>query len=161
MEWSELLGFDYTQADWIWRLVCALFAGAILGIDREVRHRRIGIRTYMMVSLGAAVFTIISIEMATDMVAAGLSSDPSRVIQGLVGGLGFLGAGAIIQGDKSVGGMATAASLWVAGAVGLSAGLGYTAIALVTALLAATVLWVSRFMEHRGAKDRPDHASDE
>lgn len=156
MDWTDFLHTNYEQADWFLRLLCAMVAGALLGFDREVRQRRIGIRTYMMVSLGAAIFTIVSIEMAHDMVAAGLSADPSRVLQGLVGGLGFLGAGAIIQGDRSVGGMVTAASLWVAGAVGLAAGLGYVLLALASALLAAGVLWISRFMEHRGAHDRPD-----
>lgn len=156
MNWSDLISLDYEQKDWFVRLVCALLAGAILGFDRELRRRRIGVRTYMMVSLGAAIFTIVAVEMAIDMAAAGLSADPSRVLQGLVGGLGFLGAGAIIQGDKTVGGMATAASLWVAGAVGLAAGLGYTGLSVASALLAATVLWTSRFMEHRGADDRPD-----
>jgi putative Mg2+ transporter-C (MgtC) family protein len=156
MNWTDLIHFDYEQTDWFIRLLSALFGGAILGFDRELRHRRVGVRTYMMVSLGAAVFTIVSIEMAADMATAGYSADPSRVLQGLVGGLGFLGAGAIIQGDKSVGGMTTAASLWVAGAVGLAAGLGYVSLALTSALLAACVLWISRFMEHRGADDRPD-----
>ncbi len=156
MEWIFSLAAQNEQTDWFLRLLCALSAGAILGLDREVRRRRIGIRTYMMVSLGAAIFTIVAIEMAIDMTATGLASDPSRVIQGLVGGLGFLGAGAIIQGDKNVGGMATAASLWVAGAVGLAAGLGYAMIALTSAILAAAILWISRFMEHRGADDRPD-----
>lgn len=156
MSISDFLDFEYRQVDWLWRLLAALLAGAILGLDREVRRRRIGIRTYMMVSLGAAIFTVVSIEMAYDMGEAGLSSDPSRVIQGLVGGLGFLGAGAIIQGDKTVGGMVTAASLWVAGAVGLAAGLGYASLALTAAVLAAGVLWTSHFMEHRGKNDRPD-----
>ncbi|MGB5865287.1 MAG: MgtC/SapB family protein [Sulfitobacter sp.] len=156
MDWFTLFRIDYEQADWTFRLLCALLGGAILGVDREVRHRRVGIRTYMMVSLGAAVFTIVAIEMAVDMTARGLSADPSRVLQGLVGGLGFLGAGAIIQGDKSVGGMVTAASLWVAGAVGLSAGLGYGALSLTAAVMASVILWVSRFMEHRGREDRPD-----
>ncbi len=156
MEIADIFSQAGGYFEWLMRLGCALLAGAVLGLDREVRRRRIGIRTYMMVSLGAAVFTIVSIEMAHDMVAQGLSSDPSRVIQGLVGGLGFLGAGAIIQGDKSVGGMVTAASLWVAGAIGLASGLGYEGLALTSATLAAGVLWISHFMAHRGQKDRPD-----
>jgi len=156
MDWLTSFGFDYDQTDWFIRLLCASAAGAILGLDREVRHRRVGVRTYMLVSLGAAIFTIVSIEMARDMTTAGLAADPSRVLQGLVGGLGFLGAGAIIQGDKRIGGMATAASLWVAGALGLAAGLGYATIALSSALLAAAILWISRFMDHRGSSDRPD-----
>lgn len=156
MDLTNFINFDYEQSDWLARMVIALFAGAILGFDREVRRRRVGVRTYMMVSLGAAIFTIVSVEMATDMIAAGLSADPSRVLQGLVGGLGFLGAGAIIQGEKNVGGMVTAASLWVAGAVGLAAGLGYATLAITAAALAAGVLWTSHFMENRGTNDRPN-----
>ncbi|APG49023.1 MgtC/SapB family protein [Phaeobacter porticola] len=155
-EWLSGIGFEFEQGDWFLRLVLALAAGAILGIDREVRKRRIGVRTYMMVSLGSAIFTILSVEMAQDMTDAGLSADPTRVIQGLIGGLGFLGAGAIIQGDKRVGGMATAASLWLSGALGLAAGMGYGVFAIVCAILAAVLLAVSRIMEHRGADDRPD-----
>lgn len=155
-DWFSSIGFQFEQADWFIRLVLALIAGAILGIDREVRRRRIGIRTYMMVSLGSAIFAIVSVEMAQDMTEAGLSADPTRVIQGLIGGLGFLGAGAIIQGDKRVGGMVTAASLWVAGAIGLAAGMGYGLFAIICAAMAAGLLAVSRVMEHRGADDRPD-----
>ena len=155
-DWSANIGFGFEQEDWIARLLFALVAGAILGLDREVRHRRVGIRTYMMVALGSAIFTIFSVEMAQDLTAAGLSADPSRVIQGIIGGLGFLGAGAIIQGDKRVGGMVTAASLWLAGSLGLAAGMGYGLFALVCAVLAASVLAVSRIMEHRGSDDRPD-----
>lgn len=155
-DWLSTNGFQFAQADWFVRLIFALVAGAILGLDREVRHRRIGIRTYMMVALGSAIFTIVSVEMATDMTEAGLSADPTRVIQGLMGGLGFLGAGAIIQGEKRVGGMVTAASLWLAGALGLAAGLGFGLFAVVCAIMAAGLLAVSRVMEHRGADDRPD-----
>lgn len=155
-DWVGDIGFQFEQADWFIRLIFALVAGAILGLDREVRRRRIGIRTYMMVSLGAAIFTIVSVEMAQDMTDAGLSADPTRVIQGLVGALGFLGAGAIIQGDERVGGMVTAGSLWVAGAIGLAAGLGYGLFAVICAAMAAGLLAVSRVMEHRGSDDRPD-----
>ncbi|WP_299741068.1 MgtC/SapB family protein [uncultured Roseobacter sp.] len=155
-DWLSNIGFQFEQADWFMRLVFALVAGAVLGIDREVRRRRIGIRTYMMVSLGSAIFTIVSVEMAQDMTDAGLAADATRVIQGLIGGLGFLGAGAIIQGDKRVGGMVTAASLWVAGAIGLAAGMGYGVFSIICAAMAVGLLAVSRVMEHRGADDRPD-----
>lgn len=156
MDWGANIGFEFEQADWVIRLLCALLAGGLLGLDRELRHRRVGVRTYMLVSLGAAMFGIVSIEMSADLMEAGFSADPTRVIQGLIGGLGFLGAGAIIQGEKNVGGMATAASLWMAGAVGLAAGLGYAVFALVSAGLAGAVLSISSFMAHRGRADRPD-----
>jgi putative Mg2+ transporter-C (MgtC) family protein len=102
------------------------------------------------------MFAIVTLEMTFDLEARGVSSDPTRVIQGLIGGLGFLGAGTIIQGERRVGGMATAASLWVAGAIGLAAGLGYALFAVVCALLAAGVLAVSGVMQHRGRIDRPN-----
>ena len=110
----------------------------------------------MLVSLGAAAFAILAVEMSTDMSAMGLSGDPTRAIQGIAGGIGFLGAGAIIQGDNRLGGMATAASLWVSGAVGLAAGMGYVALAFASAVLAAAVLLISKFLENRGSEDRPD-----
>lgn len=156
MDWGANVGFEFEQADWIIRLFCAILAGCLLGLDREVRHRRVGVRTYMLVSLGSAMFGIVSIEMSADLKEAGFSADPTRVVQGLIGGLGFLGAGAIIQGEKNVGGMATAASLWMAGAVGLAAGLGYAVFAVVSAGLAGAVLSISSFMSHRGQADRPD-----
>lgn len=155
-EFLQNIGFNFDQADWLLRLVCAMLAGGILGLDREMRKRRIGVRTYAMVALGSAIFTLVTIEMSIDMADIGLSSDPTRVVQGLIGGLGFLGAGAIIQGDKRVGGMVTAASLWLAGALGLAAGLGYGLFSVVCAILAAMVLACSRLMDHRGADDRPD-----
>ena len=100
MQWLTDAGLGYEQAEWILRMACAMLAGAVLGLDREVRRRRIGVRTYMMVSLGAAVFALIAMEMAADAEISGFAADPSRVLQGLIGGLGFLGAGAIIQGEK-------------------------------------------------------------
>ncbi|MCE8548464.1 MgtC/SapB family protein [Ruegeria pomeroyi] len=137
-------------------MLVAVIGGGLLGLDRELRHRRVGIRTYMMVSLGAAAFIIVGVEFGHQLQSQGLSPDPTRVTQGLMGAIGFIGAGAIIKGDRRVGGIATAASLWVAGAVGMAAGLGYTFMSIATAGFAAALLAVSRFMKHRGADDRPD-----
>ena len=138
--------------NWLFRLLIALVCGAILGMDRELRERRIGVRTYMLVSLGSAAFTILAIEM----VGAAGTGDATRAIQGIAGGIGFLGAGAIIQGDQKVGGMATAASLWASGAIGVAAGAGYAFLAVGVAVFAALILAVSKFLENRGAEDRPD-----
>lgn len=142
--------------DFTLRLLCALLAGGLLGLDREVRHRKVGVRTYMLVSLGSAGFSILTIELSAKLIESDIASDPTRIVQGLIGAIGFLGAGAIIQGDERVGGMATAASLWVAGAVGMASGLGYYVHAWVIAGLAAVVLAMSRFMSNRGSVDRPD-----
>lgn len=150
-------GFRYIgYLDYGLRLLCALLTGGLLGLDREIRHRKIGIRTYMLVSLGAAGFSILTIEFAAMLAESDIDSDPTRIVQGLIGAIGFLGAGAIIQGDKNVGGMATAASLWVAGAVGMASGLGFFLHALTISAAAALVLAMSRFMSKRGSVDRPD-----
>nr|WP_247743230.1 MgtC/SapB family protein [Phaeobacter italicus] len=152
----QWIDFGLAQPGWFPKLILALASGAVLGLDREIRRRRVGIRTYMMVSLGSAIFTIAAVEMSLSVGKIELAGDPTRVIQGLLGGLGFLGAGAIIQGDERVGGMATAASLWVAGALGLAAGAGFGLFSITCAMLAASLLAASRFMENRGADDRPD-----
>jgi putative Mg2+ transporter-C (MgtC) family protein len=135
MELSEIRSFAYNQRDWFARLIRALIAASLLRFDREARQCGIGIRTYIMISLRTAIFS---------------------VVQGLVDGVGFLGADAIIQDDKSVGGMVSAASLSVASAVGLVTGREYGAVAFVSPALAVAVLWICRFMEYRGVDDRPD-----
>jgi putative Mg2+ transporter-C (MgtC) family protein len=140
----------------VMRLVCAALAGAIMGLDRELRERRVGMRTYMIVALGSAGFTLITMELSLEALHLEMGSDPTRIMQGLVGAIGFLGAGAIIQGKERIGGMATAASLWVAGAVGMASGLGYYVHALMLAVIAASILALSHLMDNRGKADRPD-----
>lgn len=148
--------FDYASPwEVTLRLVCALLAGFVLGLDRELRDRRIGVRTYMLVALGAAAFSLVTMELSLDANGLGVNSDPTRITQGLIGAIGFLGAGAIIQGRQRVGGIATAASLWVAGAAGMASGLGYYVHALMIAALAGAVLWLSTLMDSRGSEDRP------
>src|SRR5215207_7615543 len=97
------------------RLGAAVLAGALIGIDREIRDKPAGLRTITLVSLGSAVFTLTAL-------GAGMSDSTSRVIQGIVTGIGFLGAGTIIRGqtDQSIRGLTTAASIWLAAAIGIS-----------------------------------------
>lgn len=101
------------------RLGAAVLAGALIGLDRQVRRKPAGLRTVSLVSLGSAVFVL---------AATGGSADSnSRVIQGIVTGVGFLGAGAIIRGqtEETVRGLTTAASVWLAAAVGAACGLAF------------------------------------
>ena len=103
------------------RLVAAVGVGALIGLDRELRHKPAGLRTMALVSLGSAVFVLTAVDSAD-----GQSHDAaSRAIQGVVTGVGFLGAGAILRGDTeiSVRGMTTAASIWLAAASGIACGL--------------------------------------
>lgn len=128
------------------RLVAALLAGAVIGWDRERHDKPAGLRTHMLVSLGSAMLMVIATRFATLAQAgdATVRVDPTRVIAGIVGGIGFIGAGAIMKGKgrPSVSGITTAASVWVSSAAGIACGMGYHDIAFVGVLLAGIVLIV-------------------
>jgi putative Mg2+ transporter-C (MgtC) family protein len=115
------------------RLALAIVMGGLLGFEREYHHKAAGLRTHMMVALGAATFTLISLELVARVAAEGSESaarvDPMRLVSGIVGGVGFLGAGAIIQGRGSVEGLTTAGSLWFVASVGVAIGGGHYVIA--------------------------------
>lgn len=142
------------------RLIIAALCGLILGIDRELKHKTVGLRSYMLVAVGAAGFTLATIEMSTMAVVTGqaTSIDISRVVQGVVTGIGFMGAGAVIQSGDKVMGTATGAGIWVTGAVGIASGLGaYWLVALITIItfLILSVLGILR------AKMRDDLEDDQ
>jgi putative Mg2+ transporter-C (MgtC) family protein len=130
-------------ADTALRLALAMAFGMILGIDREVRDKPAGMRSHMLVSLAAACLTLMtfSIVDASDVFGETVRSDPLRVIEAVVAGVAFLGAGAIIQGRGGVTGITTGASMWVAGAIGVACGLGQYVLAGLTAAFAFFVLF--------------------
>lgn len=130
--------------DFILRLGVALALGLFLGLDREIKHAPVGMRTFALVALGSAVYTMLTLRLGT--VAAdsnAFSVDPSRLIQGLIGGIGFLGAGAIIGSTSSdrVRGIATGAAIWVSGGIGVACGLGLYWEAVSVTLLTTAVLF--------------------
>ena len=156
--WEELAaGFPETEAmvRIAVRLIVAMVFGAVIGIQRERAGKPAGLRTHMLVALGAAVFVIASDEF-------GMNPDSiSRVIQGLVTGIGFLGAGAILKlyDKRAVEGLTTAAGIWMTAALGVAVGLGRFGLALVATLLAWMTLSLVRQMEHilnRGARKSED-----
>ncbi|MGQ3051493.1 MAG: MgtC/SapB family protein [Roseateles sp.] len=120
------------------RLLLAALLGGVLGYERENKGKAAGIRTHMLVAMGAALFVLVP-ELDGMAVA-----DMSRVIQGIVTGIGFLGAGAIIKhrSEEDVHGLTTAANIWMTAAIGVACGLGREATALISTLLALTVLAV-------------------
>jgi putative Mg2+ transporter-C (MgtC) family protein len=129
-------------------LAAALF-GAFVGVEREIKEKPAGVRTLALVSIGAAVFTMVS------MLLAGDRSDPGRIAAQVVTGIGFLGAGAILRSPLGVVGMTTAATIWVAAAIGMVVGAGYAGAGFGLALLVVILLnGVSR-LEHfyQGACD--------
>ncbi|MBW0449532.1 MgtC/SapB family protein [bacterium M00.F.Ca.ET.228.01.1.1] len=135
---------DVTQV--LMRLGLALVLGGVIGFEREISRRDAGMRTHMMVAVGAALFVVVPLQ-------AGFSQDNmSRVLQGLVSGIGFLGAGAVIKlsAEREVRGLTTAASLWLSAGVGVAAGLGREATAILSVLIALLILSGARFMKGRG-----------
>ncbi|MEQ1602816.1 MAG: MgtC/SapB family protein [Methylophilaceae bacterium] len=120
------------------RLLIAAALGCLLGYQREQQGKSAGIRTHMLVAMGAALFVLIPQQ------AGASSADLSRVLQGLIAGVGFLGAGAIIIGTKQVEtrGLTTAAGIWVTAAIGMAAGMGREMTAVLSTFLALFILSV-------------------
>jgi len=134
------------------RLVLALVLGALIGLDRRLRSKPAGLRTMSLVSLGSATFTLVGLTAMMQLVeaeqGAGFEAmvrlDTSRVIAGIVGGIGFLGAGAIIQSRGRVQGLTTASGIWMTAAIGVATGLGQYVLALSATFLAYVVLVLLR-----------------
>jgi len=132
------------QIDLFLRLVLAAVLGAAIGIEREAREQPAGMRTHLLVSVGSAAFTVLSIY---GFQAPG--ADPARVAAQIVTGIGFLGAGAILKFGVNVRGLTTAASLWAVAAVGMGAGAGAWGVALGTTVIVIFSLGPLRFVEKR------------
>jgi putative Mg2+ transporter-C (MgtC) family protein len=143
---------DISWAEILLRVVLAAGLGGAIGFERELREREAGLRTHMLVSVGAALFTLVSAYAWTDWrfsTAEGLVFDPTRIAAQVVTGIGFLGAGAIIRQGLSVRGLTTAATLWVVAAIGMATGAGYYAAAVITTVLVLVSLWPLRLLAHR------------
>lgn len=139
------MALAFHMGDLLLRLLCAVLLGGLLGWERERRDKPAGLRTHMLVALGAAAF----MELAARLDGQGPDIDPTRVIQGIVGGIGFLCAGSIIQSRGQVQGITTAASVWVAGGIGTACGLGNYVAAIAAALISFLVLLlVPHFPNH-------------
>ncbi|MEO7885970.1 MAG: MgtC/SapB family protein [Polaromonas sp.] len=118
------------------RLLLAALLGGLLGIEREQKGKAAGVRTHMLVSMGAALFVLVPQQSGM------VSADISRVVQGIIAGVGFLGAGTILKGDdeEKVKGLTTAAGIWLTAAIGVAAGMGREATAVLSTVLALGVL---------------------
>jgi putative Mg2+ transporter-C (MgtC) family protein len=138
------------------RLLVAMLLGAVVGVQREHTGKPAGVRTHMLVSLGAALFVLAPVE-------AGMTSDDlSRVIQGLATGIGFIGGGAILKlsEEREIKGLTTAAGIWMTAAMGVAAGLGRIGLALLSALLTWFILAIIGMAEHRMGARRAARGDD-
>ncbi|MDP9365007.1 MAG: MgtC/SapB family protein [Chloroflexota bacterium] len=140
------------------RLGFALLVGALLGLEREWTDKPAGLRTYMLVAEGSALFMICSLLLGEQMFAAGQPYDPSRIASTVVQGIGFLAGGVILTQGRRVRGLTTAAGIWVTAAIGLLAGAGFYVVAAVGAGATIVALVALRTLETRlrgGRKDVP------
>src|SRR5436309_15541953 len=142
LSWEEVLA----------RLCLAAIFGAVLGLERELREREAGLRTHLLVSVGSALFTIVSAYGFREFLNSGESvvrADPTRIAAQIVTGIGFLGAGAIIRQGLSIRGLTTAATLWVVAAIGMAVGVGMYLATGAAVVVTIVSLWALRPIRRR------------
>lgn len=134
------------------RLLLAAMLGGVLGYEREYKGKAAGLRTHMLVSLGAALFVLVPLEGGMPL------ADLSRVMQGIITGIGFLGAGTILKGNsfQDVKGLTTAAGIWLTAAIGVAAGLGHESTAVLTTGLALVIFLLMPRLEKHAARMAKD-----
>jgi putative Mg2+ transporter-C (MgtC) family protein len=137
-----------------WRLFLSVVLSGILGLEREKKGSPAGLRTHVLVSLGSTLYVLASLHLY-EMLDGGSMADPSRIASNIVTGIGFLGAGTIIRNPENVKGLTTAASIWVAAAIGMSIGFGFWSGAVLTAFFGLFTLRLLRTFEVRVIGD--DH----
>jgi putative Mg2+ transporter-C (MgtC) family protein len=156
-EWLTLLGPTHLGAGQIaLRLGAAIAFACLIGLDRELKDKPLGLRTNMLMALGSASFSVIVIELL-HMPQPGPNASPidaGRVLEGIIGGSGFLGAGAIIRERSRIKGATTGAGIWAVGALGVACGFGYYLHAALITLLALFVMTVLGFLT--GSDGRED-----
>jgi uncharacterized membrane protein YhiD involved in acid resistance len=138
-EWNSFRG------SWLpigFKVVLSIFCGGAIGLERELKHKPAGLRTNILICVGATLFTWVSVAMA-DHALAGHPGDPARVAAQIVSGIGFLGGGMILQSGGSVSGLTSAATVWVVSAIGMCIGLGYPITAFIFTL---TVIFTLYFL---------------
>lgn len=125
------------------RVLFAVVAGSLIGLDRELRKKPAGLRTHILIALAAALFTLVTFEMHEQFAGEGnpnKTADPVRIIEAVTAGVAFLAAGAIIQSRSGVHGLTTGANMWLAGALGVACGAGYYFLAFIGTAFALVVL---------------------
>lgn len=135
------------------RLGLAALLGGLVGLERDIHGRAAGLRTHLLVSLGSAVFMVLSIFVARTGQGGSFVSDPGRIAAQVIAGIGFLGAGVIIKERATVRGLTTSACLWLVAGVGMAAGAGYPVVAVITTGFALVGLVALKAFERLYPKD--------
>lgn len=152
--WDYLHGAS--TVTFVIRICLAALAGGVVGLERELHSRAAGLRTHMLVALGAALSALIGVYLSEEMAKMGISSDSQRTGAQVMSGIGFLGAGTILvkKGNSQITGLTTAAGLWATAAIGLSVGYGLYLPAFVTAIIAVFAFTVISKLESRITRKR-------
>jgi len=139
----------------ICQLFLATFLGALIGLEREYKRKEAGLQTYSLVALGTCLFTVISFALFNSFLTkTGISFDPSRVIQAIAVGIGFIGAGVIFRQTSGIVGLTTAAGLWTTAAIGIAVGAGLYFLATLTTFLAILILAGFGLLEEKIFKEK-------
>lgn len=146
--WQEITAVDITSTSAIFRIFLSLILGSSIGIERKRKGQMAGLRTFSLISMGACIAMILSIYVCQETVGP-LRGDPSRIAAQVLSGIGFLGAGAIIQMKGSVRGLTTAAGIWIIATIGMSVGCGLYLLSVISTLLVLFVLTLLEKIEHR------------
>ena len=148
---------DFSMGQWeltaMLRLIVAAMLGGLIGLEREQHGRSAGLRTHLLVALGAATAMVVSLHFGVVYGLKGATTsirvDPARVAYGVMGGIGFLGAGTIIQSGLGVRGLTTAACLWCTAAIGLAAGFGMFVVAFLATVIVLFALVVLDYIDRK------------
>lgn len=157
------MGSELTVTEMLLRLLAAAGLASIIGLERELHQRPAGLRTHMLVALGAAGFMLVGYEILLSMPhnTHAAQIDPTRIVEGVIGGIGFLGAGSIIQARGSVQGVTTGAAIWLAGTIGVACGIGNFMLAAMVTGIAFVIMVALGFIEHEyvGSKSSDDDST--
>ena len=151
MTWLDSSFTHFAETEIALRLGLASLFGAVVGFEREIRDRPAGLRTHMLISLAAAIFTILAFEIfyAVRSESPVANIDPLRLVEAVTAGVAFLAAGTILRSGGKVEGLTTGASMWLAGAFGMACGLGYYTIALIGGVLTIMILAIVLYLEDK------------
>lgn len=130
------------EIDFILKILLAAMLGGIIGLERELSHKEAGLRTNILIAIGSTLITILSFKIA----AMSPGADPARLTAQIVSGIGFLGAGAIIQARFAVHGLTTAATIWAVAAIGIAVGSGFYLMSFLVTIFVVIVLTVFKFL---------------
>ena len=157
--WNNYINVEPGLIHIVLRLACAMVVGIVIGLEREYTHRPAGLRTHILVTLGACVVSILGEMLFLHYAQLGATPDPARLSAQVITGVGFLGAGTIMKEGVNVKGLTTAASVWAVACLGIAAGFGFYTVALAGMLFTLVTLTIfeglqRKLMHHHSVEDR-------